>query len=540
MLVFKSWRNKILAPGLATVAAAVWTFALLYSQNILFFNRHWVPYNSLVLGLHETLVARHPVSGFALRSHKSGVRTRLLSTETFPWSRISIRADLGKNGILQFGIFKDEADGFDISTNEHLPIRRFRSDLHEKILRDQRLKQVFKPGKIQLTLEREGPFARLFADGVLVYQGPNDFPEGRIFIEAYATTVNEVRVSGEGFTEDLAFSREENFWKFFVPTALVFVGLSLMTPVQIPLTLLLAGLLWTSYDFFYHSRQVFRFNMRTQRFTSPASHLVDVEHIRHAVFAKWYTLFGGDIVSKEKILRKFGHRKSTEGLWHHTSAGSRMIEKSGPFSGKSKVRVLIFGGSMTSGWGTTSPERAYAAVLRRKLQESLACEVEVASFTSFNQFGSGLGTEDAKAVIKKFRPQILIFDLVPRNTDEEVLRLVIEMRKSFRLIMLRPPFDLIASTPELVESARRPGADLSAKSFHPVSELYNVGFVTRMMNGAKPEFVDANRYFLRPEIYLSGHLFRDNFHLSDWGHELLGNFLAEEIARPTPSVFQGP
>lgn len=530
--------EKTLSVGLSLLAAVVWTAALLHSQNILFFNPHWEAFDASEFGVTNpgitTLLARQTLAQGKLNPDLLGQRRRLVSRGAYSWKRIQVEAEFDHLSEITLGIVSGQKiQGFRLSANPLLPSRRLVLDFRGNYELTETVPALSNTGNHALSLEREGKGVSVRLDGTEIGRIPDPLPEGKIYLASYRATVIGVEgETAEGHFE-LPFRREENFLAFFWPHALLFSLVGFFVPLRFPLGLLCLGLLWLSFDYFAYSRRRFALNFSTLEFEkNTRGEFISYEELRLKFFRSWYRALGGKVITPEE-LRGSAHFPLPSRLYYFTQGVARAL---GPDDverlpkTQAVRRVLIIGGSLTGGWGTSSVSEHYPAHIRRKL----SFPAELISYSGFNRLFPEYGPDQIPWIIDAFRPDLVLLEVFFKYSNKDVIEEVIKQgkEKKFTTMAFRAPQDLPHSRPPLVPKAL---AYLQGKPVKYFS--FEDQRILPLLREHGIELIETNDYFLRPETYLRADLYVDDIHLTDAGSEELGVLLARAIEKklkPTP------
>ncbi len=505
--------TKIRLQGLlyAIAAAAVWTFALLYSQNNLLHNKNWLPLHASTVAVStdgfEQLVSRNVIASFQLNSGNFGLRHQLVSKRDYPVQEISAEARMNDFTMVTLGVVTTEgAVKVRFSSHPEFPSLYYTADPNEKMLNSVVIPGKILKGKAIFRLKKEGENLRVFADEKEIFSTPAPLGAGKIFVDVYEGSVEKVDVNGE----NISFYHGINFFPFFWPLALLLCALGFYSRKS-TLVILTLGILWSVYDFTYYSKKFVRFQAQAMKFESVNSP-VDFESFRGMIFEKWFRVAGGEVaridnIRKKKIpLRSFGPFRRCD------SSGCRKLvpyQYQQQLTGNDeKLKILMIGGSLIGGWGTTQINDYYPYHLLKFLNEKLKKETEIVSLSGFVPTALRFNVQDFRKVLAIYKPQVIVLEFQKAIVDFQLLKAMIATKKDgIKVFAVIAPQELFPSRFEFPEYEK----------------------AVQFIRNSGPIFIDSNKFFHLPENYQTKVLFIDNFHLNRDGHEEMGRFLGEQM-----------
>lgn len=525
---FSEHQNFFKKFALVPVAAIIWTIALLYSQNILFFNPHWESSYAVTGGLRTTgldsILSRQTLSRNKLNPGNHGLRQKVITRKDFDWKKISLTTQMNPFSFFDLGIQTDKGSrGIRISSHHFFPSMVFEEDHSDSFIHVESFKLEAQGRNLDVDLERNGS---IFIDGKKVYSSASPFPPGKIEIRVSNASISDVSVHHPQ-EEKLSFVRNESFWKYFFIHLLVIAGISAFVSYKVPLFIFLLGIIWTGFDYSYYSQKHFKLNQTTLEYKSPESVAIDPENLRHNFFKSWFHILGGETVSRSLLESRYEKRIPTGVPLFCDNTGCSYV-RSDEIDGKKKndeFRIFVVGGSLTDGWGVARPEKTSYPV---HLQRNLTGKKQVSILTSISPFISfyrHLDPKDNGKLMNAFRPDLILLDVSPRFTDlKEFSEFLTQLRKSnIPVVAFIAPVDIMSAAPEfLMDAVAGNPPDVREDEVSPL--MRKSGVIT----------LDPQVHFLNPKLYLKNNLFVDHSHLTDSGHRELGLLLAEEIRSIIP------
>lgn len=541
-------RRRIPAILLAAVASGLWTLSLLASQNILFYNRDWKPFsvsfNRMMIAGYDTLLGRQHVAYGDLYIRKYGMRLRVMSRREWDPGTIRFKALIRQNGYITVMTTPDGNNftALRLSANSILRSQFYKFDFHEA-------HSEVKPFWLDLTEEaateieiRNGErMISVFADGKKLGEIEGHFPRGYLGLEVTdSTTITDPEVSEGETVYELPF-RRDRYLQWFALNLILFSLIALALPVRVMAGIALGGLLWLSFDFTISRRRLFLWNHGTFTFEPAVEAPFHVEDAANRFFGHWYSLLGGKVFPTKKTVEAevgpigayFPYR------WSRNAGVEELpqLPESFPSAVPGVKRMLLIGGSMDSGFGTTGIREAYDVKLQRLLGK-----IEILNASK----GAVLKKESKDSaellrVIDVFRPDVILIDLHLNFLDRNILsRFMREVRKrSARVIFSRPPFNLTAFHEKgfdlIAAYVWRP---VGSENFPQMRYFRFEDQLARFLEKESVPFIETNRAFLVKAEHAKASLFWDNVHLTDAGHTLMADFLAKELVRL--SVFPAP
>ncbi len=515
-------KKKLYGILIAIAAAAVWTFALLYSQNTLLQNKNWLPfYASPFAGGsngYEQLMARKVLASFQLNPGHFGLRHQLVSRKDFQIQEIAADADMGKLSMVTLGVTTPEGSTLiRFSSHPLLPSLFYQTDKNEKVLNTVVIPGKIPQGRMKLILKKTTDKTIVLADGKEIFATPVVLTSGRVFVKVYSAVVKNLEVnSGEGL-QSLPFRNDFNFLPFFWPMALVLCAVGFFS-IRFSLLVLIIGILWSIFDFTYYSKQNVRFNARELTFESIDSP-VNFEGFRIKVFVQWFRLAGGEIPLMDKLKQNRRAMMSFAPFRKCEGSGCRRLvphDYKSLINRNDNLKILMIGGSLIGGWGTTGINDYYPAHLLHFLEGKVKKKTEIVTVSGFVPTAFKFTPEDFRRIIKVYKPHFVVLEFQPAGIDPEMLKAIISSKtEGARLLALHAPKDLPSSAPE----------DFPRENLHFSEDKK----VLAILRDAGIMVFNSNTFFLSPENYLTRILFIDHSHLNREGHEELGNFMGREM-----------
>lgn len=539
-------KNIFLAIVLSLATSFVATKFLLNSQNVFFKNEYWLPYKVNFYGMHgdgiESLVDRSKIGGGKLRGYHNRVFSR---QELIPES-IDFKFVLRKIAYIDilFNANEDSFEGIRIPTNPDRDSIQYKSDYSGKFL--WKKNHPIKAGEFGIY-----QVSLFMKDGSLIlrinnriYELDGSLKKGKIGFDpteqAFIWDVN-IRTA-DGKVIEAPFKAQENFWEYFLKNLgiilplIVILTLVFRSIVSSSIFLLLLVSITFAFDFFYYSRLLFRFHPLEFTFLQPYEDKeLDPETFRFNAFKKWYKLLGGTIPSEDPGLKKK--------LWSLGVSRTRFCRDNQCKSyaansyphiyprSENSLRVLIWGGSLSAGTTLTNLEQSYPDIMYKKLQQLFPDrKVELMNTSrgevDFRNFA--MIEEDNK----HFYPDVFLIDAFVIKNHHEFEGTIKKLEAfSADKILLKPPINVELYDQRKLEYVREKigrGLQDNPEYFY---FLQLDPFIKRWQRQYDLDYIDGNLKLLSPEVVEGGHLFWDMVHLTAYGHQIWGEYLAEELAR---------
>lgn len=522
--------------GIALVGALIWTFALVYSQNYLLHNASWKPLHASSFGFRadgvEQSLARRIMAGIRLNLGPAGLRQKVLTRRPYDWNEIDIELELGDHGRVTLTSGTHEGfTGVRISHHPLFPSQFIQTRADESLVSAHPFPFQAPRGKMNLLLKRSSKQLEVLANGKLVASSEIPPAKGFLSLGIYDATVERVSVDEGAGLEELPFLNHQDWPRIFL------VLFSLLGPLgvlsrRLGLVVIILGLLWTSYDFFYYSRKPLRFDSKTHHFVSLTEGL-DFEGMRQRVFSHAYALSGAHLPTVEE---EYGMGPHFRGFGAFQACDSVGCQSQGtlPFNRPlpdTPRRLLFIGGSLTGGWGTREVGTSYPAVVQRELGRRRGKDFQVVSVVAFVPEVNRLTPDDLVAFVEKLRPAHTVVEFTPHSLRVEFLQAILRLQKEGKtqVSVFRAPVDLPSMAPEDLAAARDTLAGKKSSYRFPDDD-----HLLPLFRGESITFFDANESFLRPQVFQSQELFLDHYHLTDAGHRELAHYLVEKLLRILP------
>ncbi|MES2527126.1 MAG: SGNH/GDSL hydrolase family protein [Bdellovibrionota bacterium] len=494
----------------AIAGAAVWTFALLYSQNNLLQNKNWLPLHASSVAVStdgfEQLISRSALASFRLNSGYFGLRYQLISRSDYSVQEISAEGRMSELTMVTLGIVTQEgATKVRFSSNPTLPSLFYTTDKNERMLNSVVIPDKIPKGAATFRLKKEGQSIRVFAGEKEIYHAPANFTSGKIFVDVYEGVVEKVEVN----SENLSFKHKLEFFPFFWPLALVLCALGFYSRKS-TLLILILGVLWSIYDYTYYSKKFVRFQaseMNFESFKSP----VNVEGFRGMIFERWFRLAGGDLALLDRIRKEKFYLRSFAPFRKCEQSGCRKLipyQYQQLAGSEEKIKILMIGGSLIGGWGTIQINDYYPFYIQRFLKENLKKETEIVTLSGFVPTALRFKRDDFRRILSIYKPHVIVLEFQTAMIDLPLLMATMATRKEgMKVFAVLAPQELSHSRFELPED----------QNIIPIIRKSGV------------TIIDSNKFFHLPENYLKKVLFIDNYHLNKDGHEEMGRFLGEQM-----------
>lgn len=568
-----NWRQLKLRPLFWPVlwmalAAAAWTHALIYSQNILYFSPHWtlpsLTEHALKTGGIITLFDRKNFAGNRLSARQNTLR--VLSRDTYQPREVEFDFRLHPNSTLAviFNVENGQTENLSFSTDPLKQSLHYLSDSHERYLWS-RPTDIRVPGhtRVHARLVQEGARLAVYLDGAKVAEVASTFRLAKIGLELY--TDGEVWAPTltlkDGTRAELPFRRSENFFSFYEKN-LVLCGLvtglltlpfrrrRLLVARRVGQLLFLLGSIWLGYDYLWYSKLIHRWNhgqLVMMLKGKSSENFVDYEHVRYRLMGNWYAALGGTTPTRQRLaadgLVLTENRNFRYCSDECTAIPSNLATL--PERAPKSLRLLVMGGSMSFGWGTSEISQVYVERLHHALRHHYGQRIQVETLNiSSADFEFNRGAEKNLRIIEKFRPDLLIISVLLRpylrSSLDRISRIVASTQAT--TIYLRPPTNVDNLRPVYLPMLRayyKSGPREKAPNY--IFGFENEGFLLAMIKKHRWKFRDANTIFLDPELATKGKKFWDYMHPTDWGHALLASYLKDEIVQllsEDPAIFR--
>lgn len=516
------------------LGSLIWTKALLYSQNSLFYNSHWSPYIPSLRNLHkgniETLFGRTLVAGHHLRTLGSQER-RVFSRHQHHPKEFAFTLRLKENSAVAF-LFNHHGEEFSalrLSAHPLRPSAFYQANLHEEHQQLVPLALDIPTHKAVLVNVRETPEGlQLTVDGKQTQTVPGSFHNAFIGLDVMsgAEIWAPSMIDRQDRPVALPFQRESVSAEFFFPVLGLFV---LMTGLLFMLRrhwvvsaafLCLLGAIWLAFDFFSYSHTSFAWQARELTTTDGGS--FDVERMRYRLFEKAYGLLGGDTLTYKKISEAGIPSLEDNKVRYCTKQGCTSLQSLQFDKAQTQTRrVVVLGGSIGAGWGVTQYEKTYAEVLHKQLQANFnqKYDVEVLNISdSAKSYRERL--EQKFELIEKFQPDIILIELLFNFIDADAfMKALAKSAPDSTKLYLMPLINPYALSESHLNSVR------AGMGQNPVLTLKDLELIQAM----QIRMLDPNPVMLSQQVHQGGKVFWDYYHPTDWGHSQLANYLAKEL-----------
>ena len=538
------------------LAAAVWTRAVIYSQNILYFNPHWSPHSLTLHALRTggiiTLFNRRNLASDRLSSRQNTLR--VLSRRSYDVREIEFdfRPQANSYVAFLFNVTDNDTENLSFSTDPLKPSLHYLSDAHERY-------PWSRPTGLALTsyqrvharLVQEEARIAIYLDGKRVTTVAGSFRNTRVGFEISpaADVWDPTIVQKDGTRVTLPFQRGEDFFSFYwknlallaVVTALLvlpFHKRRLLLSPRFTAFLLAMGVTWFAYDYLWYSKILQRWHhgqLVLMRKENGGSVELDYEKLRYRFMETWYRVLGGTTPTRQALAAEnilLNEERSFRFCTTTCISISADLSALSPRPTKG-LRILVMGGSMSFGWGTSDISQVYVEKLHHGLRQHYGENVAIETLnTSSADLEFNRDLQKKIFVIKKFQPDVLILSVLLRPalkpSFDRIFREVDASRTT--TIYLRPPTDLESLDPiylPLLRNYVRP--DTTHSPPPGVAGFQHDALLRGLLKTHGWHFLDANHIFLDPTLNARGKKFWDYMHPTDWGHELLASYLLNEL-----------
>jgi hypothetical protein len=530
-------------------ASALGTESLLYSQNSLLNNGHWIVGKRMIQGCpqHEALLTRLPLAGNQLDLGAWDRHQEVIFRAGGKPVRALIRFTLENNSYLDFTFNRQGGySGLRLSRLPFLPSFAFQSDAGGKFLWKESMPALApSDGWHELELRQQGGELLARLDQGLPMRVPSlRMDNGQIglrggFGSARVASLDLELSDGHIFRENFRNSAGwlRVFWlnlAIFTFFTLGFSAVSLLGSVfdsglffarwqKAAFASALFFLLWFSFDFTFWSRQPHRFFAQA----GSAEYDPPGERFRYALFAAWSRLAGLRTASAEEAEREgyptriFGDQPAYCGPpGGECRTLSRQAFEALGAKKKNDLRILLLGGSGTAGCGASKLENSAFARLYRSLQAAtgLGQPVELLNAATYSSVAAFQDYRKSQYLdsLERFSADLVIVQrLVLQDSAEEM--------------------DSLASSLERVSRERRIPVVLVLAEYDPEALLFqwdgfketNASLQSVALKHHLTVF-DPQEAFGRESI-AAGAQWWDVLHPNDFGHKQLASWLAPKI-----------
>lgn len=522
-------KRAVLALFWILLGSLIWTKALLYSQNSLFFNPYWSPYIPSLQNLHkgniETLFGRSLVAGHHLRSLGSQER-RVFTRHPYHPKEFAFTLRLKENSAVAF-LFNHRGEKFSVLRLSAHPLRP--SSLYQSNLDEVHIDTV--PLLLNIPTYRAVQVnVREVSAGIeITLDGKQSQTVSAKFENAYLGL--EVMSGGEvwapslidqqGQSFSMPFQREEVSPKFFVPILVLFIFLMILFRRRLVMAaafFCVLGATWFTFDFFSYSHS--NFAWQASELTTTDSGPFDVEKLRNRFFEKAYGFLGGETLTQEKITANGIPGLEENKIRYCTHQGCESLKET-QFTAPSPqtLRIVVLGGSIGAGWGVTDYEKTYAEVLHQQLQKSFAGQYDVEVLNLSDSANSYRKRMPQKfEIIEKFQPNIILVELLFNFIDADAfIKALAKTGPDIAKFYLLPLINPYALSVSHLNAVRAGSAQNPVSGFKAIEEIKQI------------KILDPNPLMLSGPVLSGGKMFWDYYHPTNWGHAQLATYLAQQI-----------
>ena len=281
---------------------------------------------------------------------------------------------------------------------------------------------------------------------------------------------------------------------------------------------------WFVFDYFYYSSQIVS-NAGLNSLLLPKHYAypcVDFESCRFRVTYFLNGLIGGEKISLKEIQNK-GYpsaRHNQQALYCSSLNEECEIIRNRKTRGLSAVkapsyRIMMVGSSQTMGAGASNIQSTFFALTHQKLKALLPGVV----LESVNLSAAGTVSTDRLLVYKQhylnFQPDVVVINLSNNDISAELFRqnisefLTLNKAAGIKTILLME-----------ANNQERQG-------------ILGVTYQHRVLSELSKEFqvpvYSHHEFFGRPEVYSSGFIWWDGVHFTDYGHQLMAEWLSPKV-----------
>jgi lysophospholipase L1-like esterase len=290
-----------------------------------------------------------------------------------------------------------------------------------------------------------------------------------------------------------------------------------------------------SFDYFYYSRLLFRFSPIDFTFLQPYQVMkYDPETIRFNFFKKWYNTLGGKTPLENEALKEklwtLGPFRTRHCLDNKctTYAGNKY-----PFiqpRSENSLRFLLWGGSLSAGTTLNNLEQSYPDVIYRRLQAMFPDKKVELMNTSRGEIDFR-NFQDIEMDNKHFYPDYFLIDAFVINNHHEFEETIKKLSTyKSQKVLLKPPINPEMYDQKDLDHVREKIAGGLSDNPEYYYQLRLDPFIKRWQQQYDLAYIDGNLKLLSPEVLENGQLFWDMVHLTAYGHEAWGEYLALELA----------
>lgn len=538
--------------------AGLFTLALLYSQNNLFYNNEWIVQKRMpaisLMGSVEYIILRAAIAQGhldlgAYYGHQEV--THRTQTDT---QKLELEFKIPENSYLDILFNRQDSvtDGLRISRNANYPSMSFTEDKDHRFISKEPIDlknptkewhqlKITKIGKkLKVELNQETQFVSV------------DLKQGQIsFRSGFAgAVVKNIYIYTPEKIHKISFFNTKYGLNIFIVSLLVAFFLGLMALIPISLSrqwtkrkFVIAWIAfsfigtefvgtWLAFDYLYYSKLLVSpvaLSKVLGREVIPQK-WYDLEVKRYYIFQEIYHWFGGEKVSRDQFaLRGYPSAPICTGpiFCASSSKDCKFIESPAEFKESSQknlaYRVIFLGTSQTAGCGAETIDKSFFASIHHQLKSILPKTIQL---DSINHSICGGVSKELVEVYKKYyldmKPDLVVVNLsnndLGRTEFAPSINEILKLNKNayIKTILIEEannaerlqPFNLLSQH----EVLRQIGAE------------YNI----------KP--LALHSYLNDPLVYKQGFLWWDGVHLTNFGHFLIAEWLTPKIYQTLTSV----
>ena len=511
---------------ICALSAVIWSEFYMSRRNILAFKKDWhlAQEGFINPGLHviPNLIYRKLLIGYRLSSDKFMGSVRILSRKEHRPDESKLWFRIGNDSYVDivFNATNAHFTGIRLSSSDLFPSGIFHSEDNGKYT-------SFQP--LNLLLDSGFKTAVIKNDRLTIGNKDYPLPPGILFtgkvgiqIPTMETEVFAFEVKTKNGEKTLLhFFPEGERWSLYGRHFLIIVFLVMLTGF-IPRSrkeisaLILAG----AGCVLFISSFVVR----------PQDESIDSTLSAFEYYDSWWK--PSDQPSLNDRIEMIRNQKYFPGIFYCAASGCRMLEEKELPPSKTGKRIILFGGSQIRHSLVRKLDDSFHFRFHRALQQKIP-DIETININATGQFKDRLVFEKD---MERMEIDEIIIETLAFSHEIDLIRSFIERwkQKGVSITLLRTPQNIENFGENLApifipKIQQGLNAEISTEWDPTLAHvLRNVPLIKKMQSETHFLFLDPNDVFLQEKTLHSGQLYWDGFHLTEWGQEIIANWLAEE------------
>lgn len=539
---------------LSVIASIVWTEALLYSQNNLHFNETWTSYRIKTFGGQaggvDNQLSRSHLAGNRLRTDNYVINNRVYSRKSYKPTVYEIEARMAPFSYLEI-LFNVENDSYELVRFSRYRMHSsgyYKVNPKHQYTHKEPFKVLIKKGeKFKVRLKERGNQIDVYLRDELISTINSTFKSAPVGIEVTLNAeVLNARVRENKTWVDLPFDNTEERLSFIFKNfglIILFILLSglFSKPYYVGLlrsSAIMAGvgIIWYSYDYYYHSRLHYRWDMRSMNSTFQGEEkIIDLEAIRYNFFKKWYVMLGGEELKRIDYphVRGFPELRICEDVKCQDYALRSDYQNTTPFKKSADtVRLMYIGGSTSAGAGLMDLNESYFNIVHNELKKRLPSKKIESINVSEGVLVLKERLQDKMNDINFFKPDYVLIDylMLEPSRFKQLMEAIPKLTAlPTKIIITRNTMHYILySSRPLDEILNDFEKGLNTEPKHRIEAFKYDRELSELHKKYPFAWFDPNIPLLK-DRFQSGTIFMDHAHYTAIGHEIIGKYLAGEI-----------